>query len=838
MKIITGTIAAGLLCVALAVPVESSVRPKNVERYLAVDNVCAWPNLTVLPDGTLTALIFSRPSHGQETGDPDCWASRDGRFWHYRGTVTRHEPETVRMNLASGLASNGDLLVLCSGWTNVQQPGQPKKSYLRDAVIRSWVSRSADGGMTWESRTAFPPAEEGMTELIPFGDILPGADGALRASCYAGSKNLKSWTTSFLRSDDDGWTWERVSEISPKHNETAPFHLGGGKWLAAIRGNGLEMARSDDDGKTWGDIERVTEPGQHPGHLTRLADGRLLLTYGSRVTGKYGVAVKFSEDEGETWSQEHSLVLLPFSADLGYPSSVQRPDGTIVTAYYASREENHNRYHMGVAIWELEEIPESEAIQIGSRLEPFVDDFLIDELKGAELKLHHPTPREVVFRYDQPSEGNISYYTRIFEDDGLFRMYYRGADYDWDTKKVLHQVVCYAESRDGLNWTKPDLGLVEFRGSKKNNIIWNGPGSHNFSPFKDTNPACKPDERYKALGSISDPKGLVPFASADGIHWRQISERPVITDGAFDSQNLAFWDEHRGRYVDFHRHFRDGTRGIKTCTSKDFIHWTDPVWLDYGDTPNEHLYTNTVIAYPRAPHIFTGFPKRFVPQREQAYQPTAKHDMPGLSDTVFMSSRDGFQWNRWREGFLRPGQNKERWWQRNNPVAWGILYTPSLDGELGPGELSFYSNENYYIGPQRLRRYTLRVDGFASLYAGYPAGEIVTKPLRFDGPEGIPLQRLPNDGRKFGERVLPEGRLLLINYATSAAGSVRCEIQDADGRPIPGFTLQDCQEIYGDQIEQPVSWNGVADLTPLSDRPVRLRFVLEDADLYAIRFHR
>ncbi|MCZ6618296.1 MAG: hypothetical protein O7E57_09200, partial [Gammaproteobacteria bacterium] len=237
--------------------------------------------------------------------------------------------------------------------------------------------------------------------------------------------------------------------------------------------------------------------------------------------------------------------------------------------------------------------------------------------------------------FDKPWEGNTSAYVTVFCDDDRFRMYYRGSHYDFEAQKGMHEVTCYAESKDGVHWTKPELNLFEFDDSTRNNIVWRGDvGYHNFAPFKDQNPDCKPEARYKALGSGKG--GLFAFQSPDGIHWALVQQDPVITEGAFDSQNLAFWDSVRGRYVDFHRGGRDGVRSIMTCTSKDFIHWTAPAWIDFGDAPPEHLYTNAITAYFRAPQIFLGFPKRFLPSRKPI-----SHPDPGISDGVFMSSRDG-----------------------------------------------------------------------------------------------------------------------------------------------------------------------------------------------------
>src|SRR5262249_7240453 len=161
-------------------------------------------------------------------------------------------------------------------------------------------------------------------------------------------------------------------------------------------------------------------------------------------------------------------------------------------------------------------------------------------------------------------------------------------------------VACYAESRDGIHWTKPDLGLFEFDGSKHNNIVWDTEGSHCFTPFRDTNPAAAADAKYKAMTRV--PGGLLPLRSPDGIRWTPMADQPVIRRGTFDSQNLAFWDSRLGKYREYHRGFR-GVRDIMTGTSDDFLHWTEPEFLDFRGAPPEHLYTNTVQPYPGAPHI-------------------------------------------------------------------------------------------------------------------------------------------------------------------------------------------------------------------------------------------
>jgi len=140
-------------------------------------------------------------------------------------------------------------------------------------------------------------------------------------------------------------------------------------------------------------------------------------------------------------------------------------------------------------------------IELGDRRELFVDDYLIERLHGVELRLQKPVPRNVAIDHDAPWEGNTSGYHTVFQDDNLFRAYYRGSHYG--PSGAYTPVVCYAESRDGIEWYRPELGLVNYKGSTRNNIIWDGPGSLNFTPFRDRNPNCREGEEYKALGSPS-----------------------------------------------------------------------------------------------------------------------------------------------------------------------------------------------------------------------------------------------------------------------------------------------------------------------------------------------
>jgi hypothetical protein len=475
------------------------------------------------------------------------------------------------------------------------------------------------------------------------------------------------------------------------------------------------------------------------------------------------------------------------------------------------------------------EAADEAAIEIGRERELLVDDYLIDSMSGVELRLHHPVPGEVVFALDAPWEGNTCAYVTVFRDGGTYRMYYRGSNIDVKTRKSREQVTCYAQSEDGLRWTKPNLGIIEYENSTKNNIIWTGEAAHNFCPFKDSNPDCPPEARYKAVGFGEGPGGqraLAAFVSPDGLHWKPLGDEPIITDGKFDSQNLAFWDEVRGEYRAYYRDFREGFRDIKTSTSKDFVEWTPGKWLQYGDAPREHLYTNQIRPYYRAPHLLIGFPTRYVdrgslelfqtlPDFASRRERSAMSRRYGtaITEGLLMTSRDRLTFHRWKEAFLRPGPRTEsNWSYGDNYLAWHVVQTAAREPGY-PDELSLYATESYWTdAATRIRRYTLRIDGFASAHASYEGGELVTRPLRFAGDR------------------------LSINFATSAAGSLKVEIQDAVGQPIDGFRLEDCRPIFGDQLDRTVTWTGEAKLSELAGRPVRLRVVLQDADLYSFQF--
>ncbi len=480
-------------------------------------------------------------------------------------------------------------------------------------------------------------------------------------------------------------------------------------------------------------------------------------------------------------------------------------------------------------------------ITIGSRLEPFFDDYLLDtERTTAASRLHEPRRAGIVLSHDAPWEGDGCNYHNFFRDGDIWRMYYLG----WKCYRVENSPydgirVCYAESRDGIHWEKPNLGLCEYNGSKENNIILDkSRHGHidNFYVFKDENPACPPEERYKGIASNEEGRmrELCCWFSEDGIHFNPGVQ--MFDKGAFDSLNVALWDKVAGIYRCYFRaahkpgseellSFFDETciRDIRVSESKDFRTWSEPRLLDFGDSEDSALYTNVVSIYPRAPHISVGFPSRYtfretwngsfdeLAGREERLLRCKIHPRIGqvITDCLFMSSRDGRHFTRSDEAFLRPlPENPLNWVYGDCYPAVGLLETESEIPGADP-ELSLFLPENHWMNiPAELARYTIRMDGFRSLYAGAKEKRIVTKPFVYDGDT------------------------LRINFATSARGYLYLTLVSGDG------TRYESCETFGNKIDRRVIFDDPGAVARLSGQPITLEIRIMDADLYAIRFTR
>ena len=455
-------------------------------------------------------------------------------------------------------------------------------------------------------------------------------------------------------------------------------------------------------------------------------------------------------------------------------------------------------------------ISSAEPLELDSRRELMVDNYLIKEMKAVQLKLNplQPAPRS-----KKPAIGLRGlvggHYATVLMDGDTYHQYCRGAIVKgayWKTvgKDVapLNEVTLYAKSQDGINWVEPELNFYDLKkidqrlldfAKKKNVPVKNSANivlahenwvNHNFSPFIDLKPGVPANERYKGVGG-GHGRGLLVYASPDGLHWKRLKDKAVIPAkwGKHDSQNVAFYSVAEKQYVCYFRAFDKNRRVVKRTTSKDFINWTEPVLMK-GRMQKEQFYTSGTRPYFRAPHIYIAPATLYLPGQRNNTR------------IILMTSRAGsdtYDRTFGQENFLPDPAVGDR----TNYIAYGNGV------QTGPKEMSFYN-----LG----KRYTLRLEGFGSVNAGAAEGEMITKPLTFKGSK------------------------LELNFKTADGGSIRVEIQSPDGKPLSSFGLNECNELTGDAIEKTVKWKAGTDLSKFSGKPVRLRFVMKNADLYALRF--
>lgn len=468
---------------------------------------------------------------------------------------------------------------------------------------------------------------------------------------------------------------------------------------------------------------------------------------------------------------------------------------------------------------------QQQSLIIKNQRELFTDDHIIEKLNNMETRLATPVSGGKALTFDKPWEGKFSAYVSIIHDGVRYRMYYRGLT--GDDNKGAQQVTCYAESVDGINWSKPNLGIFEVNGTRDNNVVLLGNPfrtTHNFSVMYDSREGIDPGERFKAVGgeSTRNPaSGLFRYVSSDGLNWKRYSKDTTALFNAkeLDSQNVLTWVPSENVYAIYMRGWTGGKpgqryppggiRSIARSVSKDFINWSEPEWMTFGDTPVEHLYTNTTHPYFRAPNIMVSMPFRFSPQlkvltdAELIENGTDKSQWKGVADAVFMTSRGGSVYNRkFLESFVRTGGEQKNWGARSNIPAMGVIPT-------GKSEMSFFVTRAYGTNDIYLERMKLRTDGFVSLHAGYSEGSAISKPLVLSG-------------NKF-----------TINYSTSSIGYVKVILLNEKGRELPGFGSDDALPMSGDKTDWEVKWKNGKTVKDLGSTIVRVKFITRDADIYS-----
>jgi len=439
--------------------------------------------------------------------------------------------------------------------------------------------------------------------------------------------------------------------------------------------------------------------------------------------------------------------------------------------------------------------------------------------QGIELKVHPPAvdPNPAILP-DRPWEASyLSPYASFIQEDGVYRCWYEngspGASFG----------LAYAESADGLTWHKPDLGLVEWKGSRQNNLVRIYPRPLGIGVFQD--PVAPPSERYKMVWCLwtETERQVLGAVSPDGLHWTDL-EKPLLDNQHSDVQNIALYDEDLGQYVLYTRQ-RDGLmgrRGVNRTAAADFRHFPPSVPVlenDPLDPPDVDIYCNGYSRWPGATDAHL--------MRLSMYERT--------SDTInvhLATSRDGIIWHRplGRTPWLAPAASKQNPYMSTYACA-GIVPTATGEWSSYLGVIRYGHNEDKHPGGDTnhiseeaesgILRAVVREDGFTSL-ASRGRGEFWTIPFKLDA-----------DSIRLNMRTLYSGHVRCQILASSPA-EVGSDTKSIDS--VEGYTLDDCQPLSGDHIDAPLTWNGRTDLSHLRGRTVRLHFDLYKADLYAIRF--
>jgi hypothetical protein len=507
----------------------------------------------------------------------------------------------------------------------------------------------------------------------------------------------------------------------------------------------------------------------------------------------------------------------------------------------------------------------SWGLHVGDQRQVFIDGRFIEESNGVDLVVHPPQKTgQTVLTCEYPWEGRLGQYHSVLYDAGVYLMWYTVYG-KADSNAIPVRSIAYARSKDGIHWEKPPLGLVEIYGTRKNNIVL----GHGFGGVKGATHGCMvfldpqapPDQRFRLVSNPEElGKSLQIFSSGDGIHWR-LTHRDIMKFNSenhhLDSQNVIFWDQRIGRYVAYvRRNLRPPAsqgRSVARAESADLTHFPDvedcPVVLGFDDKDPQcydpvqnariqvaDFYTNGAVKYPWAQDAYYMFPSEYF--HYGAFLKDFRKGQPvnaGSLDARFAASRDGVSWQRYdRRAFVRLGRNDE-WDSRSIYMAYGIVPGSSEDEMFmyycGSNMLHGWDRDDQHaernkrllrrIGgaPDKetdgISRLVIRRDGFVSVRAGYAGGEFRTPAMTFEGDE------------------------LALNVDTSAVGQVQVEMLDVPGKPIPGYTLEDCDQIYTtNQMNRVVTWNGQSTLAELAGKPIRLRFVMRDADLYAFQFRK
>ena len=479
---------------------------------------------------------------------------------------------------------------------------------------------------------------------------------------------------------------------------------------------------------------------------------------------------------------------------------------------------------------------DDSGLTIGTDNQLLFDDALVAHKSGFTPTLNPPVRAEApALRPERPWEARGVHHASVVGVPDGYRLYYSTTAADGSRS------LCVAMSEDGVEWHRPDLGVVEHAGSSATNIVMSPATGSVF-----VDPVAPPAERFKFIGEDGTKWGVtsvncggarfryfkgkldtwaypavVGACSPDGIVWKRYSE--PIMPWYTDTQNVAFWDERLGRYVAFvrwneHLHLdAEGRqvgsfdyRAVARAESADFSRFPEPSKVlepDFSRSADDDLaggglYNSAAIKYPCAANSYFIFT-------------SAYHHTSDTLDVQLATSRDGIGFTRWQTPFVRLGPagafDAKGLYMAGGIVAGDDELYLYYGGVSTRHDIDVDAKHSGDARPAAIGRLRLRRDGFVSQDAAGDPGSLTTVPFELAGDR------------------------LQVNMDASSRGWLQVEILDASGHALWGYAAADADRLMANEVDRTVTWNGTSDLAALRGRRIRLRFRGSWVKLYGFR---
>ena len=662
------------------------------------------------------------------------------------------------------------------------------------------------------------------------------------------------------------WTVECWIQLNPgATGKRYIFEMGNGPVLGEGKTTAvyLDQATGDlvlkNDASAWKMPSKITSSTSQWQHMSLVYDkASQVLTY--YLNGKQTARIKnvvvqalsrsdesfFSVGRDGKWGNplQGRIDELKFSEGKAYAKNFTLP--------LSNSSVNHTQYkapelYKGLPL--LFQNSSEKVIPLGNRKHLFIDSAFVQSMRGLEFVVNPPAKMERVINN---IKGQFRKHLTVVEDEkGVIRIYNGGVD----------DYLAVFTSKDGIHFETPDLGKGSYKGFK--NLAIAAPNGGTGNPFIDPNGPA--EERWKYIADYHR-RGVYLYTSPDGYTWTR--RKTALLPFRSGTQSCTFYDDQRQRYISYHRsdigalpnnqnvrsssltEIVDLNRPIayKPLTQKEYLKAADsialrdplPWFLDNGpltpggfglefprsfdpipeDPAETDIYITKALKYDGAPDTYLAFPTIYF--HYEGAQKEARRVLEDLKyqrgsgplETQLAVSRDGLNWKRYaRPAYVGIGQHDGRD-VKTAYIAQGMVKRGKEIWQYYFGETQYHSALKRDDAGRGVYRLVQRLDGFVSLDSRYDAeAELVTKPFTFTGTT------------------------LQLNIDTDAAGYAQVGFIDETGKPVEGFSVEDCVYINGDFIDTPVEWLRTGtDVSKLQGKTVRLVLRMRGSKLYALQF--